>query len=157
VPVDTRTCIHDAKDAAKICTAACKEEFQVAKDDCRDLDHDCVELCRAERTTCREQVRTTTLNPALAICEANKEEGIHGTADDGDPSCDQQYPEPRDAQALIDYDQCVDEQVVAFFCRDEAHEAARPGYVLPSRLSRLRGPGLPHHSCTLNEVTETKP
>ena len=54
-----------------------------------------------------------------------RQEGI-----DGLDGCKTQYPPPRDAAATIAFDQCVDGvQVTAFVCRDNAHEAARPGFV----------------------------
>jgi hypothetical protein len=99
----------------------CKEEFQIAKDDCRNRDHECMEQCRADRTTCREPVRAI-LDAALDECASDRQTGING--------CEAQFPPPRDPAAEVDFDQCVDGvQVVAFICRDDAHEAARPGFL----------------------------
>jgi hypothetical protein len=120
--LDPKGCIRDANAAAKVCTAACKEEFQIAKDDCRNRDHECMEQCRADRGTCREPVRAI-LNADLADCATDRATGV------GD--CDTQYPTPRDETATIAFDQCVDGvQVEAFICRDEAHENARPGFLV---------------------------
>lgn len=120
--LDPKGCLRDANAAAKVCTATCKEEFQVAKDDCKNRDHECMEQCRADRGTCREPVRAI-LNADLADCATDRATGV------GD--CDTQYPAPRDETAAIAFDQCVDGvQVEAFVCRDEAHENARPGFLV---------------------------
>ena len=120
-PEDPAACIGAAKVAAATCAAGCKEAYQTAKDDCRNLDHDCVEHCRADRHLCRQPVRTT-LDAALAVCAAARQLGV----DD----CKLQYPEPRDFAAQVAFDLCVDPfQLAAFICRDGAHEAARPGFV----------------------------
>lgn len=39
-------CVADAKNAFKGCVETCKEEFQTAKDGCRNIDHKCAEACR---------------------------------------------------------------------------------------------------------------
>jgi hypothetical protein len=118
--VDPKGCMRDANAAAKVCTAACKEGFQVAKDDCRHRDHDCMEACREDRQTCREPVRAI-LNADLDECASDRTTGIDG--------CQTQFPPPRDEAATVDFDQCVDGvQVDAFICRDDAHENARPGF-----------------------------
>ncbi len=120
-PVDAKACIRDANAVATACKATCKEELQVAKDDCRNRDHDCMESCRADRNTCREPVRAI-LSADLAECAADRTTGIDG--------CATQYPPPRDPPAEIGFDQCVDGvQVTAFVCRDDAHEGARPGFL----------------------------
>lgn len=119
--LDPKGCMRAANTAAKVCTATCKEEFRVAKDDCRNRDHACMEECRADRNACREPVRTE-LNAARDVCAADRQTGVDG--------CTTQYPPPRDPAGEIAFDQCVDGvQVVAFVCRDDAHEAARPGFV----------------------------
>ncbi len=124
LPVDQKTCVQNAKHDARLCHAGCKEAYQVAKDDCRHRDHDCMETCRATRHGCRQDVHATTLDPALAQCAADREAGIEPP--DG---CKADFPPPRDEAAAIAFDQCVDGvQVQAFICRDNAHEAARPGF-----------------------------
>ncbi len=119
--VDAKQCVKDASLAAKSCAATCKEELQVAKDDCRNRDHACMEDCRATRTTCREPVHAI-LDSDLADCASDRQVGVDG--------CTTAFPPPRDPAATIDFDLCVDGvQVDAFVCRDEAHEGARPGFV----------------------------
>jgi len=109
-------CIGAAIGAAKTCATNCKEGYQVAKDECRNLDHDCVELCRADRHTCRGLI----LDPALAVCAAALQLGVDG--------CEALHPPPRDIVAKIAFLLCVDPfQVNAFICRDDAHEI--PGLV----------------------------
>jgi hypothetical protein len=121
-PVDPKTCIQDANVAAKECAATCKEEYQVAKDDCRNRDHACMEDCRADRNTCREPVRAI-LSSDLAVCAEDRQTGVDG--------CAATYPPPRDPPAEVNFDQCVDGvQVDAFICRDDAHEHARPGFAI---------------------------
>jgi len=139
-PVDPKACIADAKAVAKTCAATCKEDYQVAKDDCHKRDHACVESCRGDRTTCRQPTRTQ-LDSALAVCADVRQHGIHnqpGTPDqDGIDDCVARYPEPRDEQAMVLFDQCVDAvQVQAFICRDDAHEAAQPGFANCQQLFR---------------------
>ena len=52
-----RPCLREAKRDAKDCAATCKEDFQTAKDACLNRDHDCVEVCRANRAQCRLDTR----------------------------------------------------------------------------------------------------
>lgn len=105
--VDPKTCKLEAKDAFKTCGADCREDFQIAKDACRNRDHDCVEQCRTDRQACKAPV-LAVLDAAIAACKATKQTAI--AACNGD-------------------DACIDlAQSVAFVCRDEAHEAARPGF-----------------------------
>ncbi len=118
--LDPKGCMRDANAAAKVCGATCKEDFQVAKDDCRHRDHACMETCRADRRACRTPIRAE-LDADLAQCAADRQGGIDG--------CVALYPPPRDEAAAIAFDQCIDGvQVTAFVCRDDAHEAARPGF-----------------------------
>jgi hypothetical protein len=120
-PANPKGCMLDANTVAKACNVTCKEEFQIAKDDCRNRDHGCMEQCRADRTICRQPVRVL-LDAALATCASNRQDGVDG--------CTTQFPPPRDLVAETSFDQCVDGvQVLAFVCRDDAHEAARPGFL----------------------------
>lgn len=119
--VDPKGCMANANAAAKVCGATCKEDFQVAKDDCKHRDHDCMESCRADRNACRQPV-TDALDADLTQCAATRATGVDG--------CATQFPPPRDPAGEIAFDQCVDGvQVTAFVCRDDAHEEAHPGYV----------------------------
>jgi hypothetical protein len=104
---DSKQCRQQAAADYKTCGATCREEFQFAKDTCRNRDHDCVEGCRAARDTCDQPVQAT-LDQALAQCKADKQHAIDLC--NGDPMC------------------IEGAQVVAFQCRDDAHEAARPGF-----------------------------
>ena len=101
-----RACVREAKRDAKDCNATCKEDFQTAKDACLNRDHDCVEVCRAQRSECR---LATGFDAAIDACndllEQNRQQCPTG---DG-----------RDA--------CIDQaQVAAFQCRDAAREPATP-------------------------------
>src|SRR5262245_51344235 len=69
---DPKQCRIDAKTAFKACGAVCREDFQILKDACRNLDHDCVEACRADRETCKDPVQAT-LDAAVAQCKATKQ------------------------------------------------------------------------------------
>ena len=51
------------------CRGDCREDFQVDKDACRNLDHDCVENCRADRNDCNEPVQDQ-LDADVAACRA---------------------------------------------------------------------------------------
>ena len=112
VPVNVPQCLLDAKAAALTCKAGCIEDFQFAKDTCHNRDHDCVEACRVGRETCRDNVG---LDDAIASCNATRDAAV----DD----CRQLY-----GAGTPERDQCIDQvQVVAFECRDQAREDARPG------------------------------
>jgi hypothetical protein len=120
-PQDPAACIVAAKDAARTCAAGCKEAYQAAKDDCRNLNHACVEDCRTGRHLCRQPVRDA-LDAALAVCAADRQPNVD--------TCKALYPEPRDFAAEVALDLCIDPfQLAAFICRDNAHEAAQPGFV----------------------------
>ncbi len=103
---DPRTCRLEAVTAYKECKGACREDFQAEKDACRGLVHDCVENCRADRAACKDPI-LATFDAAVAACKATKEAAIEACA--GDAAC------------------IVQAKVVAFQCRDDAREAAKPG------------------------------
>jgi hypothetical protein len=104
---DPKQCRADAAAAYVACIHECTEDFQFAKDSCRNKDHDCVEGCRTDRTACELPVRTA-LAQALAQCKADKEIAV-GNCDPSDTTC------------------ITNALVVAFQCRDAAREAAKPG------------------------------
>ncbi len=110
---DPKQCKRDGKAAYKTCGADCREDFQVQKDACRNLDHACVEQCRSDRETCKDPVRAT-LDAAIALC--NEALAPHVQA------CKNAYPVGPDRDACIN-----PWQVIAFVCRDDAREAAKPG------------------------------
>jgi hypothetical protein len=108
-------CIGDARQQVLECQAQCREDFQIAKDGCLNRDHECVEVCRAERAVC---VEATGIEAAIEACNA--------TTRAAKATCRDQNPP--DSMAL---DQCIDQaQVVGFQCRDAAREAARPALEL---------------------------
>lgn len=112
--IDKRQCRRDAKQVFKGCLVICREDFQIAKDACRNKDHACVEQCRTDREACRAPV-LAELAADIAVCNAERDQAIQ--------SCKSTYPTPGPAQ-----DACIDQaQVVAFQCRDQAREDARPG------------------------------
>ncbi len=103
-------CIKEAKRDAKDCGAACKEDFQSAKDTCLNRDHACVEVCRADRSQCRlDSGIDAAIDACNSVLEARRAQ------------CRADNPEG-DAR-----DACIDQaQVDAFKCRDSARELARP-------------------------------
>jgi hypothetical protein len=111
---DRRRCRVGARRGYVRCLLACREDFQLAKDACLNRDHACVEECREERHECRAPI-LAALEAEIAACNA--------TRDDAIATCRSLHPP--DSPEL---DACIDQaQVVAFRCRDEARERARPG------------------------------
>jgi hypothetical protein len=107
-------CTQDAKGGLRDCKTGCKEDFQVAKDNCNNKDHDCMELCRANRDQCRED---SGIDQAIAQCQADLASAR--------AVCRQQNPAGSTA-----LDHCIDQaQIVAFQCRDAAREKAKPALV----------------------------
>lgn len=104
-------CMGDARQQFLEAQAQCREDLQVAKDGCWNRDHECVEVCRAERGVC---IDASGIEAALEACNE--------TTRAAKATCRDQNPP--DSTAL---DQCIDQaQVVGFQCRDAAREAARP-------------------------------
>ncbi len=104
-------CIKDAKREYKDCKAGCKEDFQAAKDACLNRDHACVELCRAERSDCRE---ATGFDAAIDACNDQLD-------------IERQACKDAHAAGTPERDLCIDQvQVIAFQCRDAARETAKP-------------------------------
>ena len=104
-------CIGDAKEQFSDCKGQCKEDFQLAKDNCLNRDHDCVEVCRAAREECRI---ASGIDAALDACR--------DTLRDAKATC--RANNPPDSTEL---DHCIDQaQVVAFICRRDARLAAKP-------------------------------
>lgn len=112
--VDVKQCRTEAKSTYRTCNADCVDGFQVTKDACRGKSHSCVEACRETRSSCSDPVRDQ-LDAAVAACKDARDGAV--------ANCKQLY-----ADGTPERDQCIDNaQVVAFVCRDDAHEAARPG------------------------------
>src|SRR5262245_37124593 len=72
---DPKQCKLDASVAYKACGAACREDFQIAKDACRNRDHACVEGCRVVRQTCKDPIQAT-LDAAIAQCQLTKQGAV---------------------------------------------------------------------------------
>jgi hypothetical protein len=114
-------CVARAKADFQHCTADCKEAFQVAKDSCRKVDHECVENCRAEYDGDGDSQIVGCVTPflenratKLAVCQA--------TLEDAKAICRLNNLEPGPAR-----DACIDDaQVSAFLCRDTVREEFQP-------------------------------
>jgi hypothetical protein len=117
-----KICIKEARCDARACGQSAMESHQAAKDLCLKRDHQCVEVCRANRAACVDE---TGIEDALRGCAADLEDAreiCRGLHEPGTPG----------------RDTCVDQaQVVAFQCRDAAKEGARPALKL-CRLQELR-------------------
>lgn len=112
--IDKTVCKADAKTAYLGCKGDCREEFQSQKDLCLGHDHACVENCRAGRDACRQPVEDD-LDAAIASCNATKSATVAG--------CKNDFPEGQQR------DDCItDALVVAFQCRDQAREDAKPRF-----------------------------
>jgi hypothetical protein len=112
---DPKQCKLDAKTAYKACGAACREDFQIAKDACRNRDHVCVEQCRTDREACKDPIQDA-LDAAVAACKATKQAAVD--------VCQATHP-----AGSAELDACIDQaQAVAFQCRDQAREDAKPGF-----------------------------
>src|SRR5262249_25235739 len=89
----------------------CKEAYQVAKDDCSNKDHACMEQCREVRVDC---IDSTTLPGDLTACRDQLQQDKQ----------DCRNAHPNDPTGL---NQCIDQaQVVAFLCRQAARQKAKP-------------------------------
>jgi len=104
-------CIADARLTFLDCKADCKEGYQIAKDACRNKDHDCMEGCRAGRYEC---ILETSLDEDLLACRTTLRQAKEQCRAD----------HAGDADAI---DACVDaKQVDAFLCRRTARTDAKP-------------------------------
>jgi len=104
-------CVTDAAVEHRDCKAECKEDLQAAKDACLDRDHACVEVCRAERSECRD---ASGIDAAISACNA--------TLYQARKTCRETHP-----AGSPEREACIDQaQVVAFSCRDDAREQAKP-------------------------------
>lgn len=95
-------CRLQAKDDHNICRQACREAFQVDKDNCRNCLHSFAEGCRASRAMCVDPFEET-LEACLGVCRTEiKEDKIDCAPGD---------------------DACIDAaQLEAFGCRDLCRE-----------------------------------
>ena len=103
--VDTPACVHAARNDLEECTIICKDAFLVAKDGCRNVNHECADACRDGREAC--------VNPILSDLEACK--GIcNATLVADKKECRDTY-----AGDPTGLDSCIDgAQVKGFICRD---------------------------------------
>jgi hypothetical protein len=107
----TDPCIGDARAELGECKTVCKEDYQLAKDNCLNRDHACVEICRALREECR---LATGIDDALTVCR-DALRTAKGT-------CRSLH-----AEGSPELDQCIDQaQVIGFQCRRAARTTARP-------------------------------
>ena len=112
--IDKVQCIIDAKNAYLACKADCRERFQEQKDLCLNRDHACLEVCRAQRDTCRAPIEDQ-LDADIASCNATKTGDV--------TNCENTYPPGENRE------RCITQALVdAFQCRDGARERARPGF-----------------------------
>lgn len=112
VTIDSE-CIGRAKTDLQTCIAGCRESFQISKDSCRNIDHDCAEDCRTAYDGCVSPI-LTDLGADLATCQA--------TLDSARTACRVAYQ-----SGTANRDTCIDQaQVVAFTCRDGFREEYQP-------------------------------
>jgi len=104
-----RLCADDARKEYESCKAACKEQFLVDKDLCRNVNHDCADKCRAEHSLCVEPFLE-----ALDACKDDCDENLKAQKQ----SCRSQFGE-----GTKERDHCIDDaQVAGFICRDTCRE-----------------------------------
>jgi len=104
-------CVRDARDEFVLCKAACRESFQVDKDMCRNVDHDCAEAARAGRQAC-------VSGPLEDLRECKDD--CNATLAGERQKCRTDHPPDTDPTG---FDTCVDAaQVVAFQCKDGCRE-----------------------------------
>jgi len=97
-------CVKGARQDRHDCTKTCTEDFQISKDECRDVDHQCAEDCRAQFHACRQP-----LQDCIDGCNAQVRDNIQGNC-----------PAPGDPAR----DGCIDSyQVQGFVCRDNCRES----------------------------------
>jgi hypothetical protein len=105
-------CIREAAHEYLFCRAACREAYQVAKDECRDIDHDCADACRAGLDACLDGP-----SGPLTLLEACREE-CSETLEGAKAACREAH-----AEGTPERDACIDAaQLVAFGCRDTCRE-----------------------------------
>jgi hypothetical protein len=106
-------CRKAAQAVAQTCHLDCVEDFQVAKDACRNRDHACVEQCRTDREACAQPI-LVQLAADIAACNAARDAGAD--------NCRSLYGDGTSERAL-----CIQNvQATAFECRDGKREVARP-------------------------------
>jgi hypothetical protein len=105
-------CVHDANQTKKDCVATCQENFSVARDLCRNVNHECADACRAGRKACVDPIRQV-LTDCLGGCQA--------TLDQAKADC---RADPNNPPGSTSLDTCIDNaQIAAFTCRDNCRES----------------------------------
>ena len=102
-------CVAGARDDYVLCRTTCREQFQVDKDMCRNVDHDCADAARAGRQAC-VAVPLGALDTCKDACGA--------TLASSKQTCRDENPE-----GSVERDTCIDAaQLIAFGCRDTCRE-----------------------------------
>jgi hypothetical protein len=116
-------CVLDVRDEYILCKATCREQYQVDKDLCRNIDHDCAEACRAGREACVADPLSE-----LATCK----DGCRTTLDAAKAQCHVDF-----ADDPVGLDGCIDAaQLVAYSCKDGCREGVRDELKLCRRTFR---------------------
>ena len=103
-------CIQDAIATRVECKALCQENFQMDKDECWDVPHECAETCRSARETCVDEALDD-----LDVCLIPCSDTLAAAKED----CRGLYP-----LGSQDLDRCIDAaQLTAFICRDDCRES----------------------------------
>lgn len=109
------TCRSEAKAASRSVLAGCRGAYQVTASACIDKDLTCAVDCVDARETCNAPTQAT-LDAALATCTAQEQAAV--------AACVAANPDGGSAlEACI-----TTAQATAFDCRDDALEAAAPGF-----------------------------
>lgn len=112
-------CIQEAQTILLECKTFCQENFQVDKDECRNIPHECAETCRSSRETCVDEA-LNDLDACLSPC--------NNTFVETKADCRLLY-----APGSKDLDRCIDAaQLTAFICRDECRESIQLADALKS-------------------------
>jgi hypothetical protein len=112
-------CVQDGKDARNDCVSTCQESFRIAKDTCRNVNHDCADLCRVAYDQCIEDDPTLV---ALTTCKAGCQTNLESVKAD----C-----RLRHTEGTPERDACIDAaQLLAFVCRDNCRENNNAGPAL---------------------------
>ena len=107
-------CVQDARAEMLQCKSTCQDNFVVAKDMCRNVDHSCADACRAGRDAC-------VAGPlgALQSCIDGCDTTLYGAKTD----CRNQFGQNGTTPDPAQLDQCIDNaQITAFTCRDGCRE-----------------------------------
>ena len=106
-------CVASARNNRKVCVLACQEEFQVEKDACRNINHECAEDCREIRKACFDVPLST-----LRACVQAANDALEAAINDPETGCKALHP-----AGTPERDQCIDAaQVTAFQARDACRE-----------------------------------